>query len=83
MEDFRGLGEPAAGVGGALDAAQVGAVGELDAGQVEGPAVVARFVDRLFEGVDVGPGFGDGRQVQVNPRPPGRTTQTGPLPWTR
>src|SRR6266702_6652750 len=59
-EGFRGGGQLAAGVGGALDAAQVGAVGELDAGQVEGPAVVARFGDCPFEGGGVGPWFGDG-----------------------
>ncbi|MEU1393107.1 MULTISPECIES: hypothetical protein [unclassified Nonomuraea] len=54
MEDVRGLCEVVAGVGGAFGASQVGAVGELDAGQVEGPAVIAGFLDRCFEGGGVG-----------------------------
>jgi hypothetical protein len=74
VKDFRGARELTASVGGSLDAAQVGAIGELDAGQVEGPAVVAWFGDRLFEGGGVGPGLGDGRageddQVQARGEP--------------
>jgi len=73
---LRGGGQLAAGVGGAFDAAQVGAVGELDAGQVEGPAVVARFGDGLFEGSGVGAGFGDGLAG-------GGAVQQGGLPYAR
>ncbi|HEX3955736.1 MAG TPA: hypothetical protein VHZ03_03780 [Trebonia sp.] len=39
-------------------------VGELDAGQVERPAVVAWFGDCLFQGGGVGLRLGDGRAGQ-------------------
>jgi hypothetical protein len=73
-EGLCGGGQVAAGVGGVLEAAQVGAVGELDAGRVEGPAVVAGFGDRLLEGglrAGAVPGCGDGlpgQDDQAQPR---------------
>ena len=71
-EDFRGGGQLAAGVGGALDAAQVGAVDELDAGQVEGPAVVARLGDRQFESGGLGAAAGvDGGFDEIEEDPQG------------
>jgi hypothetical protein len=61
LKDLGGARELAASVGSSFAAAQVGTVGELDAGQVERPALVAGSRDCLFEGGGAGFWFGDGR----------------------
>jgi hypothetical protein len=49
-----------AGVGRPLDPAQGGTVGELDPGEIERPAVVARLGDRVLQGGGVGLRLGSG-----------------------